>query len=400
MANKARKPNVEASMTHTHTSASVNIPFTRPYFSEKDEKEILAGMSAVLKSGWLTSGKNVERLEQIFANTVGTRYAIAVNSCTAALHTVLLSLDLSARDEVLVPTNTFVATANSVLYTGAKPVFVDSDPDTFNMSTTDLAQKITPNTKAIIAVHLAGNPCDMDRIQEIAEDEELPVIEDCAHAHGSQFRGRNCGTFGLAGAFSFYATKVVTSAEGGIVTTDDEKLAQRIKRVRTHGRSGAGAVETTELGYNYRLSDIHAVIALSQMKHLSDFKAERQRIAQGYDRLLSKTNWIRPQMVKPGNSCPYYVYLVKLADEAPLGRDELAQRLASQGIRTSVLYYPVHSQPFYKSTLNVKATCPVAERLGMQTLALPMYNGMSDTEFTYVAGKLQEIIRRGIEQYA
>ena len=378
----------------------MKVPFSKPFFDAEDLEEILSNMRTVLTSGWLTSGKNVDALEKDFAEIVGTRHAVALNSCTAALHSILLSLDLKPGDEVIVPSNTFVATANAALYTGAKPVFADSDPETFNLSPEDVELKISNKTKAIIAVHLAGNPCDMKQLSEIAQDHQLSLVEDCAHAHGCKTQGKNCGTFGQAGAFSLYATKIITAGEGGMVTTDDEKIAQRIRRIRTHGRGGVGPVETTGLGYNYRLSDIHAVIGLSQLKHLPEFIAQRQQVARSYDSFLSHTSWTRPQLVRTGNLCSYYVYLLKIAEDAPLQRDELAARLSEKGIGTSVLYYPVHTQPFYKDILDRDPSCPVAEELGKRTIALPMYNGMNNDELEFVKQAWREISESTLEQYA
>jgi len=378
----------------------MKVPFAKPFFSIEDEDEILLGIRTVLRSGWLTSGKNVQQLEDEFAKLVGTRFAVAVNSCTAALHSILISLNLKPTDEVLVPSNTFVATANSVLYTGAKPVFVDSEPDTFNMSPKDCEKKITPRTRAIIAVHLAGNPCDMKRLSEVAHDHGLDLVEDCAHAHGSKFQGINCGSFGTAGAFSFYATKVVTACEGGLITTDNAELAEKAKRIRNQGRGGYGPQEITDLGYNYRMSDVHAVIGLSQLRHLSKFVHERQQIAANYDALLSKTKWIRTQKINDADTCSYYVYIVRLAETAPIPRHELMKKLEEKGVGTSVLYHPAHNQPLYRQMLAEAPSCPVAVELGSNTLALPMYNGMSNDEFDYVKAKWKETIEPLVEQYA
>ncbi len=378
----------------------MKVPFSKPFFDAEDLDEILANMRTVLTSGWLTSGKNVEALEKSFAETVGTKQAVALNSCTAALHAILLSLEIKPGDEVIVPSNTFVATANAALYTGAKPVFADSDPNTFNLSPEDVKLKISDKTRAIIAVHLAGNPCDMKQLSEIAQEHHLLLVEDCAHANGSKTQGKNCGTFGEAGAFSLYATKIITAGEGGMVTTDDEKIAQRIRRIRSHGRGGIGPVETTGLGYNYRLSDIHAVIGLSQIKHLPEFIAQRRQIARYYDSFVSHTKWAKPQLVRAGDVCPYYVYLLKLTEDALLERDELARKLSEKGIGTSVLYYPVHTQPFYKSILDRDPECPVAEELGKRTIALPMYNGMSKDNLEFIKQTWQEISELTVKQYA
>ncbi len=369
----------------------MKVPFSKPYFDNNDLDGIVNNIRTVLTSGWLTSGKNVEKLERQFAETVGTSHAVALNSCTAALHSTLLALDIGTGDEIIVPSDTFVATANVALYVGAKPVFADSDPCTFNISPEDVERKISKKTKAIIAVHLAGNPCDMKRLREIADDHRIALLEDCAHAHGSKTNGENCGSLGEAGGFSLYATKIVTAGEGGLVTTNDESIAGRVRRIRSHGRGGVGPVETTGIGFNYRLSDIHAVIGLSQLVHLAEFVEQRQQIARVYDRLLSHTKWAQPQVIKIGDTCPYYVYLLKLSLDAPIQRDDLAARLAAKGVGTSILYYPVHMQPYYRSLLKTDAKCPVAEELGRTTIALPMYNGISQEELEFVLNAWREI---------
>ena len=379
---------------------SLKIPFAKPLFSEADEDEIFANIRTVLRSGWLTSGKNVELLENEFTELIGTKHAVAVNSCTAGLHSILMALKLKPSDEVIVPSNTFVATPNSILYTGAKPVFADSDPDTFNLSPEDVSEKITRRTRAIIAVHLAGNPCDMAALSEVADENNLTLLEDSAHAHGAKFQGQNCGTFGLASAFSFYATKIVTSCEGGMVTTNDQKIAESVKRIRNQGRGGYGPLEITELGHNYRMSDVHAVIARNQLGHLESFIAERQHIAEKYDDFLSNTKWIKPQRVSNHDVCSYYVYLLRLSSSAPIPRDELAKRLGNEGIGTSILYHPAHRQQLYKQLLEKDPVCPVATQLGETTLALPMFNGMSEEQFSYIQTKWNDSVEPRAEQYA
>ncbi len=387
-------------LNKTHAESVAKVPFSKPSFSDADLNSILTDMRAVFASGWLTSGRNVEAFEKKFAERVGTKHALAVNSCTAALHSILVALDIGPGDEVIVPSNTFVATPNAALYTGAKPVFADSDPETFNVSPEDVEKKITNKTKALVAVHLAGNPCDMKELTEIAQDHDIDLLEDCAHAHGSSSSGKNFGTFGVAGAFSFYATKIMTSAEGGMVVTNDQKIAERVKRIRSHGRGGVGPVETTELGYNYRMSDIHAVIALSQLSHLPEFIRQRQQIARFYDRLFSGTSWVRPQLVKRGDVCPYYVYLLKVARDAPISRDDLALKLGERGVATSVLYYPAHTQPFYLKVLDRDPGCPVASDLGKRTIAVPMYSGMTTGEMNRVGDVWKEVSASRVERIA
>ena len=369
------------------------VPFSKPYFTDKDISEITSGIEKVLRSGWLTSGLNVQELEEQFAKFIGTSYAVALNSCTAALHAILLALDVKSGDEVIVPSNTFVATANAALYVGAKPVFADSDPETFNISSDDVQNRISGKTRAMIAVHVGGNPCDMKELSELAEDYKILLIEDAAHAHGAEYRGFNCGTFGVAGAFSFYPTKVMTAAEGGIVTTNRKDLAERIRMIRNHGRAGYGPREIVELGYNYRLSEVHAVIGLSQLKHMNGFIRQRNLVAKIYDEGLSRIHWIKPQYIRGGNLCSYYAYIVKLTEDAPVTRDKLVEKLKDYGAMTSVLYHPVHLQPLYVNRFNNQAhMLPVAEDLGRTSFALPMYNGMSVDEANYVVDAVKGLV--------
>jgi perosamine synthetase len=365
------------------------IPFAKPHFADEDLSEIISGLREVLQSGWLTSGPNVQKLEEEFARFVGTSCAVSLNSCTAALHAILMALGVKNGDEVIVPTNTFVATANAALYVGAKPVFADSDPVTFNISAEEVQKRITERTKAIIVVHLGGNPCDMKEIGELAEDHGIALVEDCAHAHGATYKGVRCGNLSDAGAFSFYPTKVMTTAEGGMVTTNQKEIAGKIKTIRNCGRAGYGPLEIAELGYNYRLSEIHAVIGLSQFKHLEEFIKQRNLIAGAYDEGLSKIGWMRPQEVRKGNFCSYYAYIVKLTGEAPVSRDELVKVLKDDGVMTSILYHPVHRQPLYLNYFGGRPPeLPVAEDLGRTSLALPMYYGMTRDDVMYVVESL------------
>ena len=349
-------------------------------------------MRGVLRSGWLTSGKNVKNLEAEFAKYVGTESAVAVNSCTAALHAILLAMGVKQGDEVIVPSNTFVATANAALYVGAKPVFADSDPATFNLSPEDVSRKVSPRTRAIIPVHLGGNPCEMKALGEIAEDHHIALIEDCAHAHGAKFQGKLCGSFGVASAFSFYATKIMTTGEGGIVTTDDAELAEKIRRIRNHGRGGYGPMVITDLGFNYRMPDLLAVIGLSQLKRLGESLNERNELAKEYSSFLSATPWLKPQGVSEGNFCSYYVYICRLMPGAPITQEEMIEHLSERGVGTSVLYYPVQGQPLYKLKGERESECPVASELGHSTLALPLYNGMERQELQYVKEQLHAIL--------
>jgi len=369
-----------------------NIPFAKPRFSDDDIKEVKDRTEKILRSGWLTSGPTVSQLEKVFAGLVKTKEAVAVNSCTAALHCVLLALKVKGGDEVMVPSNTFVATGNAALYVGAKPVFADSDSKTFNISPNDFQKRISRKTKALIVVHLAGNPCNMKEISEIANDNKITLIEDCAHAHGARYQRTNCGAIGIAGCFSFYPTKIITTAEGGMVTTNNENLAEKVRVIRNHGRAAYGPTEVFELGFNYRLSEIHAAIGLVQMKHIKEFVAERNGLAKAYTKELDEVPWLKPQLVEKGNLCSYYAYLIKLTEEAPVSRDELAKKLAEKGIGTSVIYHPAHLQPFYMKLFgHKKGELPVAEELGEKGLALPLRNGMKVKDVKKVAETIKGI---------
>jgi len=368
------------------------IPFSKPLFTDDDIREINANIEEILRSGRLTSGPFVKRFERAFAELVGTEQAVALNSGTAALHTALLASGVKSGDEVVVPSNTFVATANVALSAGAKPVFADSDPSTFNIAPNEIQKKISPKTKAIIVVHLGGNPCDMKEITEIAANHNIPVIEDCAHAHGARYNGVNCGTFGVVGCFSFYPTKIVTAAEGGIVTTEDEAVANGIRILRNHGRATSGPSEVVELGFNYRLSEVHAAIGITQLKHVTHFVEARNKLAAMYTERLASIRWLEPQHIRNGNLCSYYVYIVKLTDEAPMSRDMLMEGLSDLGIETSILYHPVHLQPVYVKLFGYrKGELPVVEELGERSLALPLYNGMNADDITRVVETIRDV---------
>jgi len=370
----------------------IKIPLSRPYFDEKDIEEVLSHIREVLRSGWLTCGPLVKQFEDKMSELLGVPYVVALNSCTAALHALMLALDVGPGDEVIVPSITFVATANAVLYVGAKPVFADSDPRTFNISPESVQGRVGPRTKGIIAVHLGGTPCDMKAIMEIAEDHKLFVVEDAAHALGSFYNGRPCGTIGIAGAFSFYPTKIITTAEGGAVTTYDEVIAKKVRMIRNHGRAyfGPGPIET--LGFNFRLSELHAALGLVQLKHIEKFIARRNEIARLYNRELKKIGWIRPQEVPLGCRSSYYAYIVCLSDDAPITRDELISRLRERGIETSVMYHAVHLQPFYRRIFGFKkGYLPVAEFISENNVALPMFYGLSDEDVRRVIEAIEVV---------
>lgn len=343
----------------------LHLPVTAPSLGEKELQYVI---ECVL-TGWISSGgKFVTRFEEVFAAFCDTRYGIATSSGTAALHLALLALGIGPGDEVIVPTLTFVATANAVSYTGARPVFVDSELGTWNMDPNEVAGAITPRTRVIIPVHLYGHPVDMDPVLEIAEHYGLPVIEDAAEAHGARYKGRCVGGIGDLGVFSFYGNKIITTGEGGMVTTNRADLADKLRLLRNHGMSRERRYWHPVLGYNYRLTNLQAAVGVAQMEKVDVILANKQRIARAYTAGLQEV---------PGISLPpraawadnvYWLYSI-LVEPGVFGRtrDELMACLREEGIETRPLFLPVHTQPTY----NTGQRLPVAEHLAATGLSLP-----------------------------
>jgi perosamine synthetase len=376
------------------TRTQYKIPLARPSFSRTDLREAFALMRKSIESGWLTSGPVTEEFERTFATYVGTKHAIAVNSGTAALHAIMLACNLRQGDEVIVPANTFVATANAVLFVGAKPVLVDSDRNSFNISVEAARKAISSKTKAIVCVHLAGNPCDMDALREISDENGLLLIEDAAHAHGAQYRGKKAGSLGHAAAFSFYPTKIITTGEGGMITTDSEDVANHVRAIRNHGRLGYGPLEVTRLGYNFRMSDINAALGVVQLKHLDRYVRHRNRLASIYREMFESDDRVKVQEVRDNCVSSYYSLLVRLRGRH-IARDRLMAMLADAGIETSVMYKPIHWQPYFAEYLaQTEWNLPVSDMLGKSGLALPLFDGMTESEVTTVVDSLLEFCGR------
>lgn len=348
-------------------------------------------MRKILESGWLTSGPYVEEFEEEFAEMVGTKHAIATSNATAALHVLMASLDLNPRDEVIVPANTFASTANAVLYVGARPILADCDLETFNVTPETIEPQITERTKAVIVTHIGGNPCEMDAIVSLCGHRGLVLMEDSAHAAGSKYKGKACGSFSLGSAFSMYPNKIITSAEGGFICTDSDQLASFSRTFRNVGRVKFGDGPIVMLGYNYRMSDVHAVIGLSQLKHLREFVRSRNRLAKKYNELLEEVEWLRPQVVSEHSLSSYYAYIVRLSPDAPVSRDNLAQALKMKGIDTTVIYRPIHTQPYFREFLPRPVSYPNSEDVGANSIVLPLYPGMTASDVEYVAKALKSM---------
>ncbi len=348
------------------------IPISRPLIGLEEEAAVLA----VLRSGMIAQGPQVERFEAAFAALCGVPYAVAVSSGTTALHLALLAHGIGPGDEVITTPFTFIATANSILMAGARPVFVDIDPASFNIDPDLIAAAITPRTKAIIPVHLYGQIAAMDEIMEIADHHGLVVIEDAAQAIGARFHGRPAGSVGT-GCFSLYATKNITSGEGGMITTADPVVADHLRLLRSHGSRMRYYHEL--LGYNFRMTDLQAAIGLVQLGKLAAFTERRLYHAAFFDRHISHPEVTKPQ-VQPGLRHVFHQYTLRIhADRA-----EAARQLAVAGVGTAIFYpLPIPHQPYYRE-IGYTDHLPVADQMSTEVLALPVYPGLSDADLSQI----------------
>lgn len=344
------------------------IPIAKPQLG----KEEIDAVTEVLNSGMIAQGPKVEEFELAFSEHTGCEYAAAVNSGTAALHIALLAHGIGKEDEVITSPFSFIATANSILYTGAKPVFADIEPDTFNIDPERIKEKITPKTRAIMPVHLYGHPADIKVIMEIADDNKLIVIEDACQSHGAEYLGKKVGSFGT-GAFSFYPTKNMTTSEGGMLTTDEKEIAEKAKMIRAHGSKVRYLHEM--LGFNLRMTDIAAAIGLVQLGKLDGFTVARQKNAEILSAGLRGISGLVPSITKAGCTHVFHQYTVRANK-----RDQLAAFLKEKEIGTGVHYpIPIHKQPFYKE-LGYKDSLPVSEKAVEEVLSLPVHPALSRSD--------------------
>ncbi|VVC03402.1 Aspartate aminotransferase [Candidatus Bilamarchaeum dharawalense] len=357
------------------------IPIAKPLI-EQDE---IDNVVSVLKSGQLAQGRWVEEFENEFAKYIGVEYAIAVVNGTVALDLALKALNIKAGDEVIVPAFTFIATANTALFQGAKPIFADIDERTFNLDPESVKERITPKTKAIIPVHLFGQAADIQAFVDITEDHRIALVEDCAQAHGARYKGKRAGGFGI-GTFSFYGTKNMTTGEGGMITTNNETIAKRLRLLRNHGQSEKYL--HTELGYNYRMTNIAAAIGICQLKKLDRWNGERRKNAKYLDGKLKDIRGLTVPYVAPHNEHVYHQYVVKLGKD----RDKIKEELATKGVGTAVHYpIPLNKQPVYSKE---KTECPVSERMATQVLSLPVHPAVTEEQIVQVAKAVEEVLIR------
>lgn len=346
-----------------------------------------AAVQHVLASGMLAQGPRVAAFERAFADFIGVKHAIATSNGTTALHAALLAHGIGAGDEVITTPFSFIASVNSILYCGARPVFVDIDAS-FNIDALQIEAAITPRTRAIMPVHLYGQPADMATIAAIAQRHQLAIIEDACQAHGATYAGRNVGAFGT-GCFSFYATKNMTTGEGGMITTDDDAIAQQVRQIISHGMKVRYYHDI--LGYNYRMTDVAAAIGIEQLQKLPAFNARRMENAQFYDRQLARVNGLRTPQQSPTRTHVYHQYTLRVTPSFGLGRDALAEVLGQQGISTGIYYpVPVHQQAALRG-LDLGGTFPVAERVASEVLAIPVHPGVTDQDRMTIVAALMRL---------
>ncbi|MEM7817927.1 MAG: DegT/DnrJ/EryC1/StrS family aminotransferase [candidate division WOR-3 bacterium] len=350
------------------------------------EEEIKA-VEEVLRSGILAQGPRVKEFEEKIAEYIGVKYAIATSSGTTALHTALLAVGIKPGDEVITTPFTFIATANSILYCGAKPVFVDVDERTFNINPNLIEEKITEKTRAILPVHLYGQPADMKSLMKICEKHNLILVEDAAQALGAEFEGKKVGSFGDCAIFSFYPTKNITTGEGGMVVTNDEEIAERCRKIRNHGEYERYFVDS--LGYNYRMTEIAAVIGLTQLKKLESLNTKRIKNANFLIKNLKNIKEIEVPFIAKNVKHVFHQFTIKTNR-----RDELKHFLEEKGIQ-SVVYYPlpIHKQKLYQE-LGYKDFLPVAEKLSKEVLSLPVHPNLTKEDLSLIVESIREFFKQ------
>ena len=366
------------------------ISMSAPEIDESDERAVLE----VLRSGRLALGPKAAEFEHAIAEYVGVRHAVAVSSGTAALHLIVKALGIGPGDEVIVPSFTFAASVNVLLYEGAIPVFADVEPETYNIDPSDVERKISPRTKAVLAVDVFGHPAEWDAILDMAGRYGLHVIDDSCEALGAQYKGRMVGQFGDASAFAFYPNKQITTGEGGVIVTNDDNVGKLARSLRNQGRDEMGAwLEHERLGYNYRMDEMSAALGISQLRRIEQFLEKRARVATWYTERLRNVPGVRPPVVKPHVRMSWFVYVVTL--EEGLDRDPVMKLMESEGIPTRGYFSPVHLQPYIRERFGYRGgELPVTESIARRTIALPFHNNLTVEEVDMVVDALKRAIER------
>lgn len=357
------------------------IPVYQPSLNGNEKKYV----NECLDSTWISSkGKFVNQFESAFAEYVGIKHAATASNGTVAIHLALLALGISEGDEVIVPTLTYIASVNAIAYTGATPIFVDSLEETWQISPEDVIKKITPKTKAVMAVHLYGHPCDMDPLVEICKKHNIFLIEDCAEAIGTMYKGKHVGTFGDLSTFSFFGNKTITTGEGGMVVTNDETLHDRSVHFKGQGLAKHRQYWHDVIGYNYRMTNICAAIGLAQLENIEQVLNEKKRVADTYRSLLANTPIVFHNQVGENVYHSYWMCSILTSDAKE--RDALRTHLENQGIETRPLFYPAHTMPMYSAQYQRH---PVAENIGWRGVNLPSYPGLKQEEIEFICKEIK-----------
>ena len=369
------------------------IPVCKPWLPGREKEYV----NDTLNTNWISSaGKYIEKFEEEFSKFCGVKYGISCSSGFAALHLACAALGLKKGDEVIVPTFTMAACTNAIILTGAKPVLVDSDKETFCIDVNKIEEKITERTKAIMPVHIYGHSCDMDPILDLAKKYNLFIIEDVAEAHGGEYKGKKLGSIGNVGCFSFYANKIITTGEGGMCVTDNLELAERIKKLRNHAFEVPRFIHN-EIGFNYRLTNLQAAIGVAQVENVETLVEARRNIGIRYNKELSGIKGLILPVEKPYAKNVYWMYGVVLSDDISLTKEEVMQKLREEGIDTRSFFIPMHEQPAYvNKTIENSPDCSgnfeVAEKISKRGFYLPSSSNLTDEEIQFVCNKLKSII--------
>lgn len=347
----------------------IMIPVCTPFIGEKEREYVLD----CIDTNWISSqGKYVEKFEEGFSSYCGCEYGVSTTNGTTALHLALASLGIKNGDEVIVPTFTIASCIFSILYTGAKPVLVDSDPETWTIDVNQIEDKITKNTKAIMPVHIYGHPCDMDPIMDLAEDNDLYIVEDAAEAHGAEYKGKKCGGIGDIGCFSFYANKIITTGEGGMVVTNDEKIAEKARSLKDLAFSKERRFLHDNIGFNYRMTNIQAAIGLAQLEKIDELVEMRRNNAKIYNKYLKKVKGLKLPIEKSWAKNVYWMYSILVENDYYVTRDKLIMNLGEKRIQTRTFFIPMHKQPiFHNKIFSRKEYFPISENISEKGMYLP-----------------------------
>ncbi len=395
-------PEREYSINYNNHMRKNFLIFGSPLIEQPEIDEVVASM----KSGWLGTGPKVHKFEEMFKEYKGAKFAIALNSCTSALHLSMLAIGINPGDEVIVPAMTFAATANAVIHAGGRPVFADCDRKTMNIEPVDIEKKITKRTKAIIPVHFAGRPCDMDAVMSIARKYRLKVIEDSAHAIEAEYHGRKAGTFGDLGCFSFYVTKNIVTGEGGMIITDNEEYANKIKVLALHGMSkdawkrfsdeGYKHYQVVYAGFKYNMMDIQAAIGIHQLPRIDKYWKRRQEIWNRYNEAFKDLPVFTSAPVEINIRHAYHLYTLLLdIDKLSLTRDQFLDKMTKQNIGVGVHYIALHLHPYYQKTYGYKkGDFPNSEWISDRTVSIPLSAKLTDEDVESVIETTQGILKK------